>query len=166
MKTNGRQLSSGFTLIELVIVITIIAILSAVAFSRYIDIQIQARIAKAQALYGAVRTAANLAKAECMLDVAGVSPSPTCTATGGTANMTGVLVTMQNEYPTADTTGIIAATQINPATDGVIITAGSTTSPLTIEIVGAATPANCAISYTAAVTPGSTPNITLVTSDC
>jgi len=162
MKQYGRRLLlSGFTLIELVIVITIIGILSAIAFSRYIDIQTQARIAKAEAFYGTIVTADNLAKAVCVLDVSGVSPSPTCTATGGTANMSGVSVDMVNEYPAATLTGIIAATQINPAIDQIIVNPGN---PLTIDIVGGTTP-NCRITYTEAVT-GSSPVVTLDTSGC
>lgn len=151
----------GFTLIELVVVITIIGILSAVAFSRYIDIQVQARIAKALAIYGTIKTAANLANAVCMLDISGVSPSPTCTSAAGTANMTGVSVAMTNTYPAATLDGIIAATQINPATDGIDITAGN---PLTLDIVGGTAP-NCRISYTAATT-GGTPEITVTTTGC
>lgn len=158
---NRNTISSGFTLIELVIVITIIGILSALAFSRYIDIQTQARIAKAQAIYGAIRTAAILANSVCVLDVAGVSPIPTCTATAGTANMTGVAVAMLNEYPAASLAGIIAATQIDPAADNLIITAGN---PITIDIVGGTTP-NCRISYTAALA-NATPVTGLVTTGC
>lgn len=153
---------AGFTLIELVTVITIIGILSAIAFSLYINIQPQARIAKAQALYGTVRTAANLAKAVCMLDIGGVSPSPTCTATAGTANMTGVAVDMVNQYPAATMNGIIAATSINPEADGVIITAGN---PILIDIQGGTAP-NCRIAYTAATAPNTSPLITLVTTGC
>jgi MSHA pilin protein MshA len=60
-----RRTAGGFTLIELVVAITIIAILAAVALPRYINLQGQARAAKAQALFGAMRSAAALAKAQC-----------------------------------------------------------------------------------------------------
>ena len=79
MKKNAKKRQAGFSLIELVIVISIIGILSAIALSKYINIQSQARIAKANAIYGSFRTAASLAKASCMIDLSGVIISPTCT---------------------------------------------------------------------------------------
>ena len=151
----------GFTLIELVIVITIIGILSAVAFTLYVNIQSQARTAKASAIYGTIRTAANLAKSVCVLDISGVSAVPTCTPTGGTANMSDVLVDMVNQYPAATLSGIIAATQINPSADQVTVTVGN---PLFIDINGGIVP-NCRVSYTEAL-PGAMPVISLDVTNC
>lgn len=161
MKKNREKSQSGFSLIELVIVITIIGILSAVALSKYINIQSQARIAKAEAIYGTLRTAASLAKSSCIIDISGVSQSPTCTATGGTVNMDGTAVTMVNEYPDASLVGIIAATQLNPATDNITVTAGN---PLTVDITGGTVP-NCRVSYTAAIA-GSAPVVAVTTTGC
>jgi MSHA pilin protein MshA len=152
----------GFTLIEFIVIITIMAILSAIAFTKYINIQTQARVSKALAIFGTVRTAANLAKASCVLDTAGVNPSPTCTQTGGTVNMDGTAVDMVYLYPAATAAGIIAATQLDVTYDGITIVAGN---PLLITINGATTPANCAISYTQAVS-GAAPTMTLTTSGC
>jgi MSHA pilin protein MshA len=152
----------GFTLIELVIVIVVLGILSAVAFSKYVNMQSQARTAKAMAIFGSIREASSLAKAACALDLAGVSTAPTCTTTGGTVNMDGTTVTMVNQYPDASSTGILAATQLNTQADQVTVTPGN---PITFDIVGGTVP-DCRISYTASAAVGTAPTITLVTTGC
>lgn len=161
----GRK-QAGFTLIELVVVISIIGILTAVALPRYINMQVQARTAKAQAIFGSIRSAAALARANCMVDIAGLTAPSTCTTTAGTTNMDGVLVAMVNQYPAATAGGIITAAQLNAANDGVTITAGAlATDPITLDINGGTVP-NCRISYTAATAGPVSPLIVLDTSNC
>lgn len=151
-----KQKQTGFTLIELVVVITILGILTAVALPRFIGLQTQARAAKLQGFYGSMRAAAALAHANCIVDLAGLTTPPTCTSTAGTTNMDGSPVAMVNQYPAATSAGIVTAMQLNTLSDGVTITAGN---PITIDISNAATPANCRISYTAAAAVGMAPVI-------
>lgn len=160
VKMANRQ--SAFTLIELVVVISIIAILSAIALPRYINMQVQARTAKAQAIFGSIKSAATLARAGCMVDLAGLVTPSTCTAAGGTTKMDGSTIDMINQYPAASITGIQSAAQLVAADDAITITTGN---PILIDINGGTSP-NCRISYTAATAGPVAPVITLVTSGC
>ena len=158
-----RRTAQGFTLIELIVVITILGILAAVALPRLINAQTDARIAKAQGLYGSIRSAAALAKSRCELDLArGLTAAGTCGNATQQVTMDGLAVSMVNRYPAASATGIIRAAQIDTVNDGVTV-AGA--APLTITINGATTAANCRISYTAAAANAS-PTILLVTTGC
>jgi len=145
---------SGFTLIELVVVITILGILAAFAVPKFIALDTQARIATINGLAGSVKSAASLARGLSM-----------ATSNTTTVNMEGSPVALVNNYPDSTSGGIGNA--INTSVSGVDFTFSSagTGSTATWTRVGAPTPSTCYVQYAAAAV-GSTPAVTTDLAGC
>lgn len=56
MRFKGHAKQAGFTLIELIVVIVILGIMAATALPKFMDLGADARLAKAQAAYAAVKS--------------------------------------------------------------------------------------------------------------
>ncbi len=143
-----RRTQQGFTLIELVVVITILGILAAFAVPRFAALDSNARISATNGLAGSMRSASALAHA---LYLVGGS-----TATSVT--MEGTPVALAFGYPTAsDTAGIGQALQDTSSFQK------SGTGPIIYTLNGNA---NCQVSYTAAASASVAPVIAATTGGC
>ena len=94
----------GFTLIELVVVITILGILAAFAVPRFISLDTSARVATVTGLEGTIKSAASLARGMSMASQSAAS-----------VVMEGNTVTLANSYPDASPTGSRTRSTSTPA---------------------------------------------------
>lgn len=158
-----KRKNSGFTLLELVIVITIISILAATAMNKFIGLDSDAKKAKMSAFYGSIKSAANVSHAACLTNMS-VSGGSTCTATGGYIVAEGDNISMFNGYPDSNVaTGIISAANIDYTNDGLNIVTYA--NGVGVLLQAAKDPNNCSVVYNNALSHNA-PIITLNTSGC
>jgi len=169
MKTLQKQ--AGFTLIELVVVIVILGILAATAAPKFIDLTGDARASTVEAVEGSINSAVSMVHAKALITNA--------TSGDDTVEVDSVFYATVNGYPAAENLGdgdgttalkakgILGLLDIDSSTDGLTgdfkVTDGS---PTLIQHAGAATAANCQISYPDSAAANTRPVITVDVSDC
>lgn len=137
---------SGFTLIELVIVIVILGLLAATALPRFSDLATDARKASLNGIAGSLRSAASIAHASYLAKGQ---------ASNAAVTMDGVSVGMTDGWPTA-------ATVSNAITDYTGFTFDGTASPPRFILVSGG---NCEVRYTDSA-GGAFPVVTVVSGGC
>ncbi len=134
-----KKQQSGFTLIELIMVIVVLGILAAFALPKFVDLGGDARRATVQAALGSIKSASAMAHASFLAQ--NLAPAET----GQSVKVEGGTVALKYGYPSAaaiaDAAGVTSADFAIPAT---------ITSPVTLSAKGAVDGAKCGVIYTEA----------------
>ncbi len=140
VKSNSAK-SQGFTLIELVVVITILGILAAFAIPRSAALQADARIATMNAALGSIRAAAAMAHSVQLTQNLGPNTAVT---------MEGANIAMVNGYPSAAQNAIGHAAGLNEANGAAVAGYVTETNGTVFTVMPDAEHDQCVVTYTQA----------------
>lgn len=145
-------------MIELICVIVILGILAATAVPKFVNLRASANVSVVDGVKASLQSAVNLAYVKCIM-------TSGCSAAGVTTfTLDGVTRLFWNGYPDgANGSGQGIETWIDTKGLTLVQTAFTTTS---WQVPGAPTPSQCAVSYVEAVSFGSLPTVSSVTTGC
>lgn len=149
----------GFTMIELVVVIVILAIIGGMLLPRYLNLGQDARVEVIRQTAGTLNAASAQLRARCGM-------TQGCSLSSGTYALpyAGQTFQMLNGYVDAGDTGGDA--EIDQAINISGFTLVKSSGMHTFTKDGAPDPSNCSVSYAEAATPGSAATISSLTSGC
>ncbi|REL32662.1 type II secretion system protein [Thalassotalea euphylliae] len=166
--------AAGFTLIELVVVIVILGILSAVAVPRFIDLSSDANEAALEALAGSLESTANLYNSKALVEsrtdngfeFEGIffdQGYPIGISFNDSDNVPEILEAMNLSDDFVFNTIFNDSNADNQVARGLYLTnKAPNNSPTTAEIIAT----NCYVSYKSAVVNAVTPEVIIVTTGC
>jgi MSHA pilin protein MshA len=164
---TNRAAQSGFTLIELIVVIVILGILAATALPKFTDTSTDARIAKMKAAVGAVQSASAMVHGSWLAAGSPANGSAT------TVTAEGATIPYINGYPDVGGDGG-TNTAVATAASGIVLASGGladyamTATATTLTVQADAAHTACSFTYTegTATTPPVVTSTNLTAANC